>query len=205
MNTLKSIRQNSSILATLVALFACLCFATGAFAQSDNTQLSGFVKDPTGAVVASAKVTVTSQSTGAMRIAETNAQGYYVISNLPPDLYTVTAEKEGFKKATLAGKKLDSGVPGTADIDLQVGQTNQIVEVTAASTSVQAESAVIGRLIDRNAIELTELNGRNPMNLVFAKAGVSAGTGSGLLNGNSFSLTNGNFNINGSRGQNKTT
>src|SRR5438552_2320666 len=119
--------------AAVLVLLMVLVLGLGAaqlWAQSDNAQISGFVKDPTGAVVPEAKVVVRSVGKGTERTARTNAQGYYVVSNLPPDLYNISVEKEGFKRTTIENKKLDAGIAATADANLQIGQTSQVVEVT---------------------------------------------------------------------------
>ena len=55
-------------------------------AQSDSAQISGFVKDPSGAVVPGAKISITSQTKGSERRATTNGQGYYSVPDLPPDV-----------------------------------------------------------------------------------------------------------------------
>ena len=73
------------------------CFTFSSFAQSDLGSISGFVKDPSGASVPNAKVTVKNQS-GLERTATTNESGYYTVTNIPPGLYTLTAEAAGFKK-----------------------------------------------------------------------------------------------------------
>jgi hypothetical protein len=67
-------------------------------AQSDLGSISGYVKDPSGAVVPSAKVMVRNQ-TGIERQATTNESGYYVITNIPPGLYIMSAEAAGFKRS----------------------------------------------------------------------------------------------------------
>src|SRR5262245_54676459 len=85
-----------------LAGFAALLlgFAPGsAFGQSDNAQITGFVRDPSGAVISGAKIVVKSQAKSVERTAVTNESGYYVISNLPPDVYSVTVEQPGFKRS----------------------------------------------------------------------------------------------------------
>src|SRR5260370_3837000 len=169
------------------------------FAQSDNSQISGFVKDPSGAVVAGAKVVVRSQSKGLERTALTNAQGYYIVSQLPSDVYLLTVEHPGFKRTTIT-KKVDPSIGTNVDINLQIGAVSEIVTVESTAANVQTETATLGKLVEGKEIQLTELNGRNPLFLALTKLGVVGG----LLNGNNFGLTVGNFNINGSRGQSNT-
>ena len=77
------------------AMAACatmLLVAAFAFAQSDNSTISGIVKDSSGAVIVNAKVTVTNEGTGFERQATTNETGFYTVPNIPPGYYTVTVE-----------------------------------------------------------------------------------------------------------------
>ena len=188
-----------SMLLLVPLLLVVAVFAVDGFAQSDNSQVSGFVKDPSGAVITGAKVVVRSQSKGLERVAFTNSQGYYVVSPLPSDVYLVTVEHPGFKREAVT-KKVDPSISTGLDITLQIGAVTETVTVEASAAKVQTETATLGRLVDGKEIQLTELNGRNPLFLALTKPGVVGG----LLNGNNFGLTTGNFNINGSRGQNNT-
>lgn len=180
-----------------LVISALLLAAFSAFAQSDNTQISGFVKDQSGAVVANAKVTAKSEARNFERMATTNSEGYYVITQLPPGFYTVTVEAQGFKQYVESNKKLDPNVPATADVVLQPGQLSETVTVTAATNTVQTETATVGKLVDINQVEKLQLNGRNPLFLALLKPGVAGGA----LGGFSFGLTTGGLNINGSRTQ----
>ncbi len=124
------------LLATLL-----LAFSIAGFAQSDNTQISGFVKDQAGGVITGAKVTVKSDTRAFVRSATTNAEGYFVITQLPPGTYTVTVEASGFKQYQETGRKLDPNLPASLDVALQPGQLTETVTVTASVAQVQSESA----------------------------------------------------------------
>ena len=91
--TIRSVFVRSLSLGSALAL--CLIFSALGFAQSDNTQISGFAKDQSGAVIASAKVTVKNETNGLERSATTNGEGYYLITQLPSGFYTVTVEASG--------------------------------------------------------------------------------------------------------------
>src|SRR5258708_9460178 len=97
------------------------------FAQSDLGKISGFIKDPSGATVANAKVTV-QNNTGIERQTTTNESGYYVITNVPPGLYTMTAEVPGFQKYQSTNNKLDPSADLVIDATLTVGTASQTVE-----------------------------------------------------------------------------
>ncbi len=74
-----------------------LLISTLAFSQGDLGSISGYVKDPSGALIPNAKITI-HNSTGLERQATTNDSGYYTITNIPASTYTVTVEAAGFKK-----------------------------------------------------------------------------------------------------------
>jgi hypothetical protein len=180
-----------------VLLISLMCTSVSVFAQSDNAQISGYVKDSAGAVIAGAKVIVKSEAKSVERTAVTNEQGYYVFANVPPDVYSITVEQAGFKRSTLSGKKIDPNIAATVDITMEVGQVTEAVNVVAGSATVQTESATVGKLVEGAQIEYLQLNGRNPLFLALLKPGVSGGA----LGGFSFGLTTGGLNINGSRTQ----
>ncbi|MFN0124171.1 MAG: carboxypeptidase regulatory-like domain-containing protein, partial [Blastocatellia bacterium] len=190
-HTVRWLRQAGGIILTL-ALSAMVTFA-----QSDSTQISGFVKDQAGAVVTNAKVIVKSETKATERVSTTNSDGYFVITQLPPDFYTVSVEASGFKQHQETGRKLDPNLPARVDVTLQTGQVTETVSVTATLGGVQTESSAVGKLVDISQVEKLQLNGRNPLFLALLKPGVSGGA----LGGFSFGLTSGGFNINGSRSQ----
>ncbi|HTX36434.1 MAG TPA: carboxypeptidase regulatory-like domain-containing protein [Bryobacteraceae bacterium] len=182
-----------------LCLVALLSFS--AFAQSDVASISGFVRDASGAVVPGAKVVIKNEGVEFERTLTTNNEGYYYVAALPPGLYTVTAEHAGFQSFELLHKKLDPSIPATVDIVLAVGQSTQSVTVTAATAAVQTESATVGELVEHQTVDLTELDGRNPALLAQLMPGVIANN----LAGNSFGMTTGNFNVNGSQTYNTQT
>ena len=91
-------------LQTLSALFLLLVLTvvTPLWAQKDAGAIVGLVRDASGAVVTGAKVTVTDVDHGIQLTLSTNNQGEYVASPLRIGQYSVTVEKQGFKKASPA-------------------------------------------------------------------------------------------------------
>ncbi len=168
-----------------------------AFAQSDNTQISGFVKDSAGAVIANAKVAVKNEANGFERSSVTNGEGYYVITQLPSGFYTVSVEANGFKLYKESNKKLDPNVPSTLDAAMQTGQVTDVVNITASAVGVQTESSSLSKLVDEQTIKNTMINGRNPLFLALTKPGVLGNN----LGGNAFGLSQAGLVINGARTQ----
>src|SRR5947209_14402018 len=180
----------------MVALvfFMSLASSGALFAQSDLGRISGFIKDPSGATIANAKVTVRN-NTGVERQTTTNDSGYYVVTNVPPGFYTMVAEATGFQKYETTNNKLDPSADLVIDATLTVGSASQTVEVSASAVPLQTESASVQKLITREQIDLLELNGRNPIGLAALVPGARSGTAAGLV----FAFNQGPQNFNGSR------
>src|SRR5438309_4289782 len=175
-------------------LFMSLGVSGILFAQSDLGKISGFIKDPSGATIANAKVTVRN-NTGVERQTTTNDSGYYVVTNVPPGLYTMTVEATGFQKYETTNNKLDPSADLVIDATLTVGTASQTVEVSASAVQLQTESAAVQKLVTREQIDSLELNGRNPIGLAALMPGARSGTLANLT----FAFSQGPANFNGSR------
>src|SRR5215469_11661541 len=167
---------------------------TLAFAQSDLGRISGFIKDPTGATMARVKITVENKS-GLRRETTTNESGYYTITNVPPGLYTMTAEAQGFERYQSSDNKLNPSSDLVIDATLTVGSVTESIQVAATATPLQTESASVQSLVDRQQIDALEINGRNPIFM----ANLIPGTRGGTLSSLSFNFSQGPSNINGAR------
>src|SRR5215831_13098933 len=84
-----------------------LLFVAGAMAQETTGGLQGTVKDPSGALVPNAKVTVTGGSLVGSKEINTDTAGYYRFANLPPGAYTITVTANGFKTVKREGLVLE--------------------------------------------------------------------------------------------------
>jgi len=183
-----------SLRALGLALVLLLCTSL-AFAQSDLGSISGFVKDPSGAVVPKARVSVRNEATGTERVTNTNDSGFYTVTNIPPGMYSVGAEAAGFKKYETKNNKLDPSAALAVDVALIVGAATETVEVSASAQVLQTESAIRQATVTREQIDALELNGRNPVGLAALAPGARPGNAAGL----SFNFTQGPSNFNGSR------
>ena len=178
----------------MLGVLTLVC-ALGLMGQSDNSSISGIVKDPSGSVVSNAKVTLRNESTSFERQTTTNDSGFYTVTNISPGYYTVTVEATGFKKSTSTRNKLDAGLPIAVNLELAVGQLTDTVTVEASVAQVNTESATVGKTVEQKQIQSIALNGRNPIQLALLKPGVRGGA---LGNSNS-GLSSGGFTINGGR------
>src|SRR6266849_6955803 len=187
--TMKNLRSK----VVLVVFMGLACSAILS-AQSDLGRISGFIKDPSGATVPNAKVTVRN-NIGVERQVTTNESGYYVVTNVPPGLYTMIAEAAGFHRFETTSNKLDPNAELVIDATLTVGSASQTVEVSASAVPLQTESASVQKLVTREQIDLLELNGRNPIGLAALVPGARSGTAASLT----FAFSQGPANFNGSR------
>src|SRR5689334_11835748 len=104
-----------------------------AFGQTDIGSISGFVKDTSGGVIPKARVTVKNEATGQLISKVTNDSGYYIVTNLQPGNYTLSAEAPGFKKFESSSNALTSNSALSLDAVLPVGAASETVEVTATA------------------------------------------------------------------------
>jgi len=181
-----------------LAVFLFLSIST-VFGQSDNGSISGFAKDPSGASVPKAKVSLRNEGTGEEHVITTNDSGYYTVTNIPPSLYTVTVEAAGFKKFTSTHNKLDPNTALLLDAALAVGAATESVEVTATATVLQTESSAVQDEVTGKQIDMQELNGRDPLYIAQLIPGMRS---SGTLGDFNFGVAPGNpFSVNGARSQ----
>src|SRR5215475_908494 len=103
-------------------------------AQHIRGALEGTVADQNGAVLSGAKVIVKNEATSAESTATVNDRGYFNVQNLEAGTYTVTVEQSGFHKYIAKSVEVKVGAVTPLTIALQVGATEQTVEVTATST-----------------------------------------------------------------------
>ena len=131
----------------VLLLLACAIAGT-VWGQAVTASLVGTITDASGAVVANSKVVLSETNTGVSRTANTNESGNYSFPNLPPGMYSVSAEQTGFKKATRGGVDLPVNTTIRVDLVLQPGQITETVEVTAEAPSLQTDRVDIGRKIE---------------------------------------------------------
>jgi hypothetical protein len=130
-------------------------------AQVTTADILGRVTDPSGAGVPSAKVTATNLGTNATATAKTDDSGNYLVTLLPAGHYRVNIEENGFKSARVSDVTLAIIDRSRLDTTLQLGASQQTVEVTATTPALQSEESSVGSLINEHAVQDLLLNGRN--------------------------------------------
>ena len=121
--------------------------------QSERGTISGLVKDPSGAVVANAKVTVTNTATNNVVVVNSSQNGDYTALSLQAGTYTVRVEASGFKSMVIANISLNASTDVRADATLEVGSTTTAVEVQASALQLATENskasvAITNKLVD---------------------------------------------------------
>ena len=148
-------------------------------AQTGSATISGQVTDAAGAAVPGASIKVLNVQTGVERAIRTNELGLYVADILPPGEYQITAQAKGFKPSVHKGVVLLVDQRARQDIGLEVGSTQESVEVTAqAEQFLKPASSDLGEVIGEKAIRDLPLNGRSMNDLIGLNAGVSSTTAS---------------------------
>ena len=160
---------------TLVALFLLVAIglATPLWAQKDAGTIVGVVRDPSGAVVQGAKVTVEDVDRGVQMTLSTNDQGEFVASPLHIGRYEVTVEKTGFKKAVSQVVELNVQGRVAINMTLQVGQISEVVMVTGAAPLLETETSELGQVVDQKRVSNLPLNGRNFAQLALLSPGTA--------------------------------
>jgi len=183
-----------------VLLLALLLLTTGisAFAQSNKGSIVGTVRDLNEALVANAKIKVTSVKTGEVRETDTNDEGTFTVTNLEPGQYSVTVEAPGFQPVTFQALQVETNARLPLDVKFsELSASTSSVTVTAdAAPLVESETSVRGDLITGRQVTDLPLPQRNFTLLASLSPGVVR-PNLGLLGGG------GNF-VAGGGGQNNT-
>src|SRR5216684_6283820 len=194
------IRRNScaSILGLALSfsffvLFFTLICPAGIFGQASSTngRLEGLVLDSSGAGVPGATVVITNKSTEVSTTLKTDEDGHFVALYLPPGVYEVSVEKEGFQKQVLQDTAVEVGTTTVLHPRLTVGHVETSVIVSASAVAVDPTQSSLGTVVDNQSIQSLPLNGRNFTDFALLTPGASTDGDFGMI---SFNGIAGNFN-----------
>lgn len=135
------------------ALLAGLVFAAPIAAQVTTADITGRVHDQNGAAVANVTITARNINTGQERTAQSDANGNYMISEVPPGTYDITAEAANFSKAVIKAREINVGATATLNFDLKPGQITEIVNVTADSLQIETTRSDLGGVVTPVQVE----------------------------------------------------
>ncbi len=151
----------------LICCFIVLALSLSAAAQLPTSTLNGTVTDPQGAVVAGARIVVTSTATGTSREATSASDGGFAFSDLPPGDYTVRVSASGFATSEYKAVRLEVGRASTLNVSLKIARGGEVVEVSAAEIALNTTQSMVQGLVEAQEIQTLPLNGRNFLDLAF--------------------------------------
>ncbi len=155
----------------LPALAASATLTPSALAQNATTSLRGNIKDPSGAVVPSAVITLTNKASGLTLHATAGAGGDYQLQQIPPATYTITVTASGFgDQSKIAQLLVDQ--PATINFALTVQSSNEVVDVSAAAATINTTDASLGDSKNNELIQALPSETRNVPDLLSLEPGV---------------------------------
>jgi Carboxypeptidase regulatory-like domain/TonB-dependent Receptor Plug Domain len=157
------------LLAMMLTLMSSYCFA-----QIQNGMITGFVEDPSQAILPNVEVTAINKETGARYRTRTTSAGEYTFPTLPIGTYSVAVQATGFKREVQSNLGLQIGQKRVVNFHLQLGQSVQTIQVTSAPPTLQTESASPGVVISNRYVQDLPLSIRNWDDLMGLAAGVKA-------------------------------
>jgi hypothetical protein len=169
-------------------------------AQSTGGRVLGRVADPTGAVLSGVKVTLTNEATGASRDAQSSDSGDYSFVSIPPGVYSLEFEQTGFKKNVRKGVTLEVNQIVTLNMTMQLGATQEIVDVTSEAPLVDTSSTQLGAVVDDRMVSELPLNAHDTYQFLQLQPGVmsTAGSSNSIIYGSDQA---GAVSVNGGRGR----
>jgi hypothetical protein len=166
----------------LAVLFLC---ASPALPQSGTTGgLTGTVTDPSGGVIVSATVTVTSLATGQERSVTTDASGTFKFSLLQAGNYSVKFSAAGFKTAQVPSVTINITETPVLNEKLEVGAQSEQVTVESTAETVQTQNATVGTLVGAQTVTTLPLSSRNYTQIIDLSPGVVVNVASAAAVGN---------------------
>ncbi|MBO0859448.1 MAG: TonB-dependent receptor [Chloracidobacterium sp.] len=159
----------------LIVCLLALLWPGQAAAQAVSGTILGTATDANGGSLAGVNVTITNTQIGMSRVITTDSSGEYVAPNLPPGVYTISAEMAGFKKLLLGNVQLNVDQKARVDLKLEVGATSESVNVEGTTPLVQTESSDLSGTVSEKQIKNLPLNGRDFVQLTRTLPGVQRG------------------------------
>lgn len=158
----------------VTTFFFSLLLSPSAFPQSEagGATLNGTVTDPTGASIAGAKITALKQDTGLTRMIETSQTGNFSLVRLTPGKYDLSFESPGFKTAKRSGILLAVGAVATLDVALEIGSTQETVNVTGELPLVESTRSQTATAVNEKFVRDLPINGRNFLDFTVLTPGV---------------------------------
>jgi carboxypeptidase family protein len=159
--------------AIVCAIVVAACSTSDVFGQNTTTGIRGIVRDQAGAVVPKTAIKLTDNATGIEYTTVSSSDGGFLIPNLQSGAYKLTASATGFQTAVYPSIVVDSGRTTNVSVDLQVGTTSEVVQVTASDTRLDTTTNEVGTTINNKLVQNLPYNGRESLNFAGLMAGNS--------------------------------
>jgi hypothetical protein len=175
------IRKGVPAFPAVLALF--LLLSASAIAQTFRGSINGAITDPSGAVVAGAKVTATDVATAVVQNTVSSGAGEFSFNDLPVDTYTIRVEAQGFQRVEVNGVQVLAGKVYTLPVKLTVAQQATIVEVSADALSLDTTTVTQTTTLEGKSLQDVPLNGRDFTQLLGTSVSFAGYNNSGSVNG----------------------
>jgi hypothetical protein len=172
------LRARRTAVCLIVFVATCLWIPISLCAQGASGRILGRVSDPTGAVLSGAKVTLTNEATNVSRNGLTNDNGDFSFVDVVPGTYTLQYELTGFKKNVQKNVIVDVNQVVTLNSTLQIGGSQETVEVTSEAPQVDTTSTQLGAVINDRSVNELPLNTRDTYQFLQLQPGVQSQLGS---------------------------
>src|ERR1700676_3837810 len=159
---------------TGVILFLTMVLVAPSYSQLAGANLSGLVRDSSGAGIPSARISIRNVATHDLREVQSNSDGLYSAVNLSPGIYEVTVVATGFTTLLEKGVSLTVGSERKLDLELKIGEYSQKIEINSAAPSVETLSSTLGATVEEREITELPLNGRDWTQIATLQPGVTA-------------------------------
>ncbi|MGC2695545.1 MAG: TonB-dependent receptor [Candidatus Angelobacter sp.] len=143
--------------------------------SAGEAQLNGSVHDPTGSVIVKAAVTLRNVDTNQVYKASSNGVGYYILTNIPPGNYELTAESQGFAKYSQTGIVLRVAQVATIDVSMKVAGTTQEVVVNTEAPTIEPTRTEVSQVVETQQIQALPISGRLFTDFALLSPGVTTG------------------------------
>ncbi|HYM05156.1 MAG TPA: TonB-dependent receptor [Terriglobales bacterium] len=174
--------NTASRLRLFPAVLGLLSFSATLLGQYGTGVVLGTVTDPSKAVIPGVQVTGKNQATGETRTFTTDSLGNYQLNALLAGTYTVTAQAQGFKTATIEGVVVSVNSQTRVDMVMELGSVNETIQVLATVPLLQTNTALLGTVVDTRTVLELPLNARNFFDLVALTPGaLKAASGSSVM------------------------
>ena len=155
----------------IAVFFLLAAFTVTSFSQNANTSLRGVIKDPSGAVVPNAKIILTDNATARKLTTTSGPGGEYEFLQIPPSKYDISVSAPGFGDQTKSAELLVNQ-PATIDFTVTVKASSEIINVTAATQTLNTTDASLGAAMNNTLIQALPSEGRNIPDLLSLQPGV---------------------------------